>query len=380
MQRTGLMLIVLAAWVAAIQCGCRDNTPPPPRVPVPSADNSDRTYQQLPPRPLAQQVPDPNAGRMYADVPLVNERPPEQREFVDAYNRVGRPRIVLFVNRTLDGQIVPVSPPQPLVSVEHHQQATTGLTVQSSNGSSTYGPYWGQVSQQQRSQSFSTQGPGEYSEQTTVYLQPDQYDQAGAAAMDYQAMETILTDWLAANGQVVIISPTMARQRLTDQQVQDLQSGRPQVLSELARQLDAEVLVQVQAHPTSQTPQGLTIRIICEAINTRDGQSIGRAVVDMPPPLEKTRINEYTRFLARKLMDEMTQTWSHYGPPPAAAAPQPGTTPPQGAIPPQGTMPPQGTVPPQSAMPPQGAMPLPEATPPPAAAAPAASGAPTTMP
>jgi hypothetical protein len=108
---------------------------------------------------------------------------------------------------------------------------------------------------------------------------------------------------------VTVISPDLARQRLTDQQVRDLQSGRPQVLSEVAQQLSADVLIQVQAHPTRQTQEGLEIRLIAEAMNTRGGESIGRAVVDIPPPLTKPRINRYTRYIARKLMDDMTGSW-----------------------------------------------------------------------
>src|SRR5205807_1960747 len=101
----------------------------------------------------------------------------------------------------------------------------------------------------------------------------------------------------ASNGQVTVISPSMARQKLTAEQVKDLQSGRPRVLREIAEQLGTDVLVQVQAHPTQQTREGLKVRVIAEALNTRGGESIGRAVVDVPPPLGKLQINKYTRFL-----------------------------------------------------------------------------------
>ena len=131
-----------------------------------------------------------------------------------------------------------------------------------------------------------------------------------AKSLDYEAMENVLTDWLASDGQVEVVSPVMARQRLTDEQVRDLQSGRPRVMGEVARQLDADVLVQVQSHPTKQTSHGLEVRVIAEAINvSRGGQSIARAFVDVPPPLDKPQINTYTRFLARKLMDGMIGTW-----------------------------------------------------------------------
>src|SRR5206468_12416050 len=98
-------------------------------------------------------------------------------------------------------------------------------------------------------------------------------------------------------------------------------------LSEIAQQLDADVLVQVQAHPTQQNREGLMVRMIAEAFNTHGGQSIGRAFVDVPLPLEKPSINRFTRFLARKLMDDMTGAWLS----PAPLEPRRGETPPSTA-------------------------------------------------
>jgi hypothetical protein len=55
--------------------------------------------------------------------------------------------------------------------------------------------------------------------------------------------------------------------------------------------------------------------MLVEALNVKGGERIASAWVDVPPPLEKTTINRYTRFLARKLMDGMLGAWS--APPPA---------------------------------------------------------------
>src|SRR3954447_23196374 len=166
---------------------CRDNSPPPQRVPVPAQDRDERAavYGREEMKPLP---PPPDESHQfqppYDDAPIVSQRPPEQRAFVDAYRQVGSPRITLFVNRTLEGTI-----------------------VQSSNRD--------------------TRDPAH------EYLQPGQYDEANAKSLDYQAIENIMTDWLAANGQVTVISPTMARQRLTDEQVKEIQDGRPIALSEI---------------------------------------------------------------------------------------------------------------------------------------------------
>lgn len=349
MRRFGWMMTaaVTAGSMMMGMTGCRDNSPPPPRVPVPSAGNSDAVRERNPQRPLNQEPPDPNAGRLYQDVPLVNERPPEQRAFVEAYNRVGRPRIVLFVNRTLEGQIIPVNPDEPVASVEHRRRSTTGVSVERGEEYHEEGPYGGR--HYERHNDYNSTGPGEYSERTDIYLHPGEYDEAMAKSLDYEAMENIMTDWIASNGQVMVISPMMARQRLTDQQVKDLQSGRPQVLAELAQQLNTDILIQVQAHPTRQTRQGLEIRVIAEAINVRGGQSIGRAVVDFLPPLEKTTLNKYTRYLARKLMDDMTGTWMNFAAPSQA---QQQTPPPPGQQgPPEGRGNPPPPPPPPQASP-----------------------------
>src|SRR2546423_12152513 len=104
------------AWVAGAAmipggCAARNEAPPPPRsripdrpvrVPVHEYDES----KPLPDHARGSQVDAPP----FDDVPLVNQSVPEQRAFVDAYNGVGRPRILVFVNRTLEGEIVPVNP------------------------------------------------------------------------------------------------------------------------------------------------------------------------------------------------------------------------------------------------------------------------------
>ncbi len=311
--------------------GCQTEPPPPPIIAVPA--NAGPVHQTDAPKPLAtapppgQELPPPP----FDDVPLVDQQPPEEPAFVNAYNRVGRPRIVVFVNRSLQGDVVPVNGNGPIVSVRHSANATGGVSVESS-GSSTSSDYYHGTSNSDQ-QKFTSNGPAHYSESTDIYLAPGQYDEAQARSLDYEAMETILTDWLGGGGQVHLVSPTLARQQLSDAQVSDLQSGRPQALTNAGHALNADVLIQVQAHPTRQTFQGLTIRVIAEAINVRDGTSIGRAVVDVPPPLEKTQINKYTRYLARKLMSDMTTTWMSYAPPPGPPPAPPDSTPPQGAAP-----------------------------------------------
>jgi hypothetical protein len=304
------LTVMLAAGAAlAGGAGCADRREPEPRgriverpVRVPIREREED--KPLPDQARSQVPPPP-----YDDVPLVNQRPPEQRAFVDAYDSVGRPRILVFVNRTLEGEIVPVNPQEPLVSVERSRTSRGDVRIESRD-TVRRDDYYRRRDDRDTDARYEARGPAEVRDRVDVYLRPGEYDEADARALDYEAMENILTDWLAADGRVEVVSPVMARQRLTDEQVKDLTSGRPRVMGEIARQLDADVLVQVQAHPTRQTLRGLEVRVIAEAINVgRGGQSVARAVVEVPPPLDKPQLNKYTRFLARKLMDGMTGSW-----------------------------------------------------------------------
>jgi hypothetical protein len=260
-------------------------------VPAPQAQSDDRMAERIErveradrdvPKPLPSQ-PRPGLRLPYDDPPLVSEQMPEEPAFVDAYRRVGSPRITVFVNRTLEGTIIPATPDD--------RERRTNDTSRNDNGSGSN------------------------------YLHRGQYDAAAAQSPDYQAIETMMTEWLACGGNVTVISPTLARQRLSEQQVKELQEGRMNALGEVAQQLGADVLVQVQAHPTKQTQDGLEARVIAEAMNTRGGQSLGRAVVDVSPPLDEPAIKRATRFMTRKLMDDMMNAWSA-PPPPNAGGPR----------------------------------------------------------
>jgi hypothetical protein len=235
---------------------------------------------------------------------------------------------MVFVNRTLTGDLIPVNPTGPDGTIQNTQQSTGGAKVDA-NQNSTSGNYYSTLTQNYN-RSFESNGPAKYTDTTDVYLKPGQYDEAAAKSIDYELIENLITDNLGADGQVMIITPTYARGRLTDQEVQELQSGRPQMLGELAEKLQCDVLVQITARPSVQTDQGLGIRLIAQAFNTRGGQAIAHAALDVPPPMTKIKLNNYTRFVSRKLMDGMTQSWTTM----AAQAPvTPPTTIPADAFP-----------------------------------------------
>lgn len=307
MNQASRWISLSVAAVAVV--GCRSNDPRPvPRVPVPMGNGAPtRTYDPI--RPLRGPTEDEGFARLpppaFDDAPLVTQAPPEQPMYVDAYDRVGQPRIAVFVNRTVEGEIIAAERRRTLVGVERTQESTGAVDIESSDRRD--GP-WDRSSTS--SDRFKTNGPARVTERAEVYLEPGQYDEVQAKAIDYQAIELALSDTLAANGRVTLVSPMMARQRLSDDEVKELQAGRPKALREVAEKLDADVLIQVQARPTKQTSEGLGVRILVEAINTRGGESIARSFVDVPPPLDKQKINNYTRFLARKTMYELAGTWS----------------------------------------------------------------------
>src|SRR3954452_21575186 len=94
----------LVGVVGLASFGCADRNPPPPRVEVPPQEARDRwafRAEEREGKPLPNQQPQSMVPPPpFEDGPLVNQRPPEQAAFVDAYNRVGRPRIVVFMNHT----------------------------------------------------------------------------------------------------------------------------------------------------------------------------------------------------------------------------------------------------------------------------------------
>lgn len=118
-------LSLAACGVAFVGCSSAQ-TSPVPRVPVPTADNRDAPIRQYEPmKPLRGESPEeqmdaiaPPPPMPFDDVPIVTQAPPEQGEYLDAYARVGRPRVAVFVNRTIEGRIVPVEERRSIASVD----------------------------------------------------------------------------------------------------------------------------------------------------------------------------------------------------------------------------------------------------------------------
>ncbi|HZN67794.1 MAG TPA: hypothetical protein VFB66_21080 [Tepidisphaeraceae bacterium] len=233
--RSGILRLSVAASALslAVGAGCAGKKPAPKRVEVdPVRERAWEVEKPMPgDRSVRREVPQPP----FDDVPLVTQRPPEQRAYVEAYEAVGRPRIAVLVSR----------------------------------------------------------GPEGSSDEPPV---------------DYGAIEMALTDWLSADGRVEVLSPNAARQRLRGAAPKEGEGGAGGAAG--AREPDVDVLVEVLTRPVRRTSRGMEYRVSCEAVNVRDGgRSIARAMVEVPPPLDKPQLNKYTRFLGRKMMDGMTTFW-----------------------------------------------------------------------
>ncbi|QOV90664.1 hypothetical protein [Humisphaera borealis] len=265
--------------------GCQSSPPPPSQPRLGPVGQMERRSYPDPVKPL----PGPDSAESpappFADVPLVYQRPPEQKMFVDGYNAVGRPKLAVFVNRSLLGDALPI------------EAAPVAERVPPSG----VDPIRGNPFRDEHGQDI-------------TYLRSGQYDEASAKQIDYATIENVMTQWLACEGQTTIASPAVVRERLNADEIGKLQQGRTRQLGELAKELNADILIYAQARPTRQTERGLEIRLNVEAINISHGEQIARATVLIPPPLDTERINMYTRFIARKLMADMAMTWSGPGP------------------------------------------------------------------
>lgn len=329
MKWVGTGLFGLAIAGMGISC---TQTSPPANIAVP-ANPTGPAYGY--PADYPKPMPDQSASAQppapaFDDPPLVDQRLPEEAWFISSYNKVGRPKIAVFVNRTLDGNVV-AGQSVPVSSTDTIRRSTGGVEFSQSQHSGSSDYYSRQ--HQGTSESFKSNGPAEYHETNTTFLRPGQYDEADLQALDYSEIESQMTDWLHASGQVTLISPDFIRSKLSDSQVKDLQSGKANGLNDLGQATQADVLVQTQAHPTRREGQ-LVVLLIAEAVNVRGGESLAQASVEMPTPIDRYKLNNYTRFLARKLMHDMVGTWN--GTPAAgqpAASPEPASPPPSAPVP-----------------------------------------------
>jgi hypothetical protein len=126
---------------------------------------------------------------------------------------------------------------------------------------------------------------------------------------DYQMIEASVVRYFDNSGKVRIQDSEAARAKLTREQLLRIENGDATANRLLATELQADVLVRVSASATANASSGNAIRLIAKAVATTDARNLGTAFVDMPT-LSKTNINVYTRYLSEELMGQMAQKWS----------------------------------------------------------------------
>jgi hypothetical protein len=239
-----VLQISLVALAVGSGCG-GDPTVPPPAARVPGPHEVRAGDDGSVVKPLPAQV------RVEMPVPTESTPPPaapgemasETSRFVNAYNRVGKPRILVWVAHEPGGI----------------------------------------------------------------------RDEAAAGGIDFSAIQTMLTDWFACGGSVAVVSREAARATLGAEPIRNLDAGQNINTKELNDRIHADILIIVRAQPTRAGSDGVGVRLDADASNLVGGESVGRAVLEIPPPLDKPQLSTYTHFLAKKLMNDMTGSWTSFG-------------------------------------------------------------------
>ncbi|MEO6434424.1 MAG: hypothetical protein ABIP55_01515 [Tepidisphaeraceae bacterium] len=251
-MRGSMLLLTIGLWGglsaggSAALTGCRN--PPPPRVLVPrdSDGNPYTTYKHddvkpLPPSATQSMKESGQPQPMLTDPAVLTPPgpPPVSQAYLEAYDRVGRPRIMVLADR-------PNDPQRALV-------------------------------------------PG-----------------------DYDLLERVVRETLAAKGQVLVIAPSAVSEKVDRQQLSDISAGRPDALADAGGKLRADVLVQVRfAAPAGGVPAGgaTDTQLTATARNTRDTAQIATAAAAVGNPPQRRQMDFAARLLAERLVDELTTAW-----------------------------------------------------------------------
>jgi hypothetical protein len=144
---------------------------------------------------------------------------------------------------------------------------------------------------------------------------------------DYDTLERVVRDALAADGQVAVV-PNSAVRQLTEQQLKGLAGGDSKATADVGGQLHADVIVQIRVPPTAAERE--ETQITATARNARDGAQIATAAASIPPPPQRRQLDFAGRLLAERLVDELAGAWENLAripPTPASTQPVPATQP-----------------------------------------------------
>jgi hypothetical protein len=259
---------IVIAFIATGLIGCRDNSPPVAQVLPPDIGQDTYRREVDYPKPLPAgprtTVTTPRSGELEPppeSAPAMTGMP-EAQSFVDVYRRVNSPRIIVYVNPGLSGQLLPARDPrsgQPIASTDGPAKATDT-------------------------------------------------DNSG---IDYAAIDTALADSMGCGGKVNIVPSATVRTRLNPEQLTQLHNGRPDALAGLDGLVQGHVLIQVQLRG-----DGTNLNAYAEAINVRGAGLLARASA----PVDRAQPAAAANALARDLMAGLAKTWAQPVPAPAESA------------------------------------------------------------
>jgi len=310
--------LLMALFAGAITAGNLQAQDAPHIIAAPA--NDPRAYQpQVAPRPLPAE-----STQVVPTGPAMREPLPSEEAFVRAYLAHRSPRVMVFVNRTINGDSLQPDGLAELTRTEVKQSATGSVNVANEhvstaqNSAAAAAAGWGGASASAGAGStndtsktgFSSNGPAEYTKTTSVKVAPDKYDEVGATKDDYEMIELSIVNYMDAGGRVQIKDADAARNKLDREKILRLENGDAAAWRLLSTELQTDILIQVKAVPTRQASSGAAIRLMCKAVSTTDARNLGTAVVDMPLPISKTNVNVFTRHLAEKMMQQMAEKWS----------------------------------------------------------------------
>ena len=260
------MKVVLSAAFLGICgllfAGCEQ--PVVQRVGIPGP-NDTQSYVPVPaPKPLPPEATGEYPGGPNGPpVAIVRQPLPEEANFVRAYQAARSPRLMVFVNRTIQGEVLP------------HDQLVQAGQQANVNG---------------------------------------QYDNIGASRTDYEAIELSLLNYLSAPG-VDVRDSDVLRAKMNREEVLRLENNDRSVVPLLKTEFQTDILLQVAATPTSHASSGQAVRMLAKAIRTTDGRVLASDYQDLPLPMTKTAINVFTRQIARQVMAQMANVWGNGGTP-----------------------------------------------------------------
>lgn len=298
MRTNSVLLAILAVGLLAAGAGCEDQAKYIKNEPVPEPR---QTAAAVPPPP----PPPPPAPAMTVP-PAAKPLPPQettadekwqafQEEFVALYREKNKPRIAVILN-ALDADrtttVVDVVPEH--TTIEQGGQATT-VTQRDRRG---------RVRRQ-----IDVVGGGARRTDEIGYerREVDYIDEKDTRAIDYEMMVTALVDFLECDGEVNIIDTDMVESVVDRETALRADRNDRQALALVKTKLNADVLIIETVQTSSQA--GISTRMVCKAVRTDDARVIGRAYVDLRQALTKRNLRTFSRYLAFRLMEDMTKRW-----------------------------------------------------------------------